>query len=626
MTFSLPRTEWRPVHEMVGEIAEKDPTRIAVRAGSGSLDYGALWAWAGRIAGRLAVAGVGRGTRIGVLVEPSAAMIAVVLGVLRSGAAYVPLDQAHPSTRIGAVLDDARVACVVTTAGAAPRLAEVDLPLVLVADASDEPELAAPAAIPAHEVLAADPAYIIYTSGSTGEPKGVLVEHRQLAASTIARHEVYAVAPTFLLVSPLAFDSSVAGVWGTLTTGGCLVVAASDETRDPERLLDLIARHQVTRILCVPSLYGVLLDAASRPDAARPSTLETVIVAGEALSDTLVARHFAERHSAAVLVNEYGPTEATVWASYRRFDRPGRVSIGGPVPGVQLYVLDDRMRSTAQGVEGELYIGGPGVSRGYVGRASATAGTFVADPFTPTAGARMYRTGDRVRWDDEGTLEFLGRRDEQVKIRGHRVELGAVENLLRAAPRVRDAVVVTDSARTQLTGFVLAASAVIEIERVHEYLASRLPAVMIPRIQVLDSFPVTVNGKVDRSRLRGRADENPHTSAPVAAPSGDPHSSAAGVIAAWAETLDVPDVPVDINFFDLGGNSFTMFQLQNALERHTGSRPSVVQLYRHTTVAAQAELIGRGAHPNESLADQRRAATRRHAARIRQRRTMRETS
>ncbi|MET9252668.1 non-ribosomal peptide synthetase [Streptomyces sp. NPDC003717] len=653
----LPRDKSTPVHELVARFARVTPNATAVSSGNRAIDYQALNAWADRIASRLAQAGVRRSSRVGVLVEPSTAMVAAVHGILRAKAAYVPVDLAHPDRRIADVLTDAQVCAVVTTGAAAHRVTSLDLPLVLVEETEGtEPiegarptaDTAEPDATDDEDEPAAcrhtgdspltvgdrltgddpvtddDPAYLIYTSGSTGEPKGVEVGHRELAASTLARRMVYPGEPVFLLVSPLAFDSSVAGLWGTLTAGGHLVVAGSDEVRDPERLSRLVERHGVTRLLCVPSLYSVLLDAAERYGMERLRTLETVITAGEPLPAELMDRHFDLHEGRVALVNEYGPTEATVWASYRRYDARGPVSIGGPVPGIRLYVLDEQLRPVPHDTEGELFIGGAGVSRGYFGRPDATARAFLNDPFAPAADARMYRTGDLVRWTAEGTLDYLGRRDHQVKIRGQRIELGAVESALAALPGVREAVVVPDATGTALIAFALAPS-LPAAQDLREQLARVLPTTMVPaRIEVLDSFPRTVNGKADRSRLRESAQEG-HLASEPATPHRKPESAAhpAGtdadptdtVRAAWAEVLKAQSVPVDVNFFDLGGHSLAMFQLQDALERHTGSRPPIVALFRHTTVTAQAELIkGGGAQAHDTKAEARRSAARRARA------------
>ncbi|MEJ3744817.1 non-ribosomal peptide synthetase [Actinomycetes bacterium KLBMP 9797] len=629
----LPSTGREPVHEAVARFAGSQPDRPAVHGGASTVSYRRLDAWSARVAADLAAVGIGRGSRVGVLAEPSPAMVAAVVGILRAGAAYVPVDPSWPDRRIADVLADAGVAAAVCAGADRARRPGAAVPggpggLAPPAD-SAAPGTAPPATAP---VSGDDPAYVIYTSGSTGEPKGVLVTHAQLAASTLARRLVYPGEPTFLLVSPLAFDSSVAGLWGTLTAGGTLVIASRDEVRDPERLVALVRRHGVTHTLCVPSLYEVLLDAAGRAGGGVLASLQTVIVAGEPLPQRLVERHFGWHGGRVALVNEYGPTEATVWASYRRFDAPGPVSIGGPVPGARLYVLDDDLRPVPPGVEGELCVGGAGVTNGYVGRTDATAEAFRPDPFAGAAGARMYRTGDRVRWNPDGTLHFVGRRDHQVKIRGHRVELGAVEAALSAVPGVHDAVAVPDPDRTGLVGFVRA-DAGVEPDQVREALAGRLPQAMVPgRIRVLEHFPLTFSGKVDREELRAAATETvPATAVPApgsAAPGSAVGGSVAGVAAAWSEVLKVSPVPADANFFDLGGHSLAMFQLQDALERHTGVRPSVVALFQHTTVSEQAALVSAGAAgTGRSPADRSAAVARRaRAVRARRQRATRERS
>ncbi|NUP21016.1 MAG: amino acid adenylation domain-containing protein, partial [Streptomyces sp.] len=560
----------RPVHLTVADLASADPGRTAVVCGDDTVDRGTLDTWARRIAARLTAAGVRPGDRVGVLADRSTAMVAAVLGAMHAGAAYVPVDPANPDERIATLLSDAQAAAVIVTGAHGTRLAPFAGTAVVVAD---DPELrtAAPGdaadARPDAATGLDDAAYLIYTSGSTGAPKGVVVEHAQLAASTAARREVYPGEPVFLLLSPLAFDSSVAGLWGTLTAGGRLVVAGADEYRDPEALVGLIERHSVSHLLCVPSLYDTLLASAERTGPARLASLTTVITAGEALPEALLRRHTAVLGPSAALVNEYGPTECTVWASYRRCRPEGPVDIGGPVPGALLYVLDGAGRLVPPGVTGELHIGGAGVARGYLGRSEDTARAFVPDPFEGGA-ARMYRTGDLVRWTVEGTLEFLGRRDNQVKIRGHRIELGAVETALRGCPGVREAVVVPDAAGTRLAGFVLTDEPA-GLPAVRARLAAKLPEAAVPSVlRALEVFPVTVNGKADRSALAALLDTEPAPApAPTASvPAGD---TLAQVAAAWAEVLTVDTVPADVNFFDLGGHSLLVIRLQDALERHT---------------------------------------------------------
>lgn len=543
------------------QVAGHDPDETAVVFGAETLTYGQLWHKAGRIAAYLAEAGVRPGDLVGVVLPRSADMVAAVLGVHRAGAGYVPVDPAHPRERIAAAFADAQVTAVID--GPVPDTA-----------ADPPPVSAGPGA----------PAYAIYTSGTTGKPKGVLVTHGQLAASTAARRQVYPETPVFLLVSPLSFDSSVAGLWGTLAAGGCLVIAGDDDVRDPERLLALIHDHKVTDLLCVPSLHDLLLREAARSGA--PPGLREVIVAGEALTEAVLSRHFGLLPGV-TLVNEYGPTEATVWSTYRRYTEPGPVDIGGPVPGARLYVLDESLRLAPPGATGELYVGGAGVSRGYLGRPAATAAAFLPDPFVG-GGARMYGTGDRVRWSDEGTLEFLGRLDEQVKIRGHRVELGEVEAALLAVPGVRTAAVIAH--RNTLVGFVTADTP-LDPARVRRAVADRLPPVLTPTaVHQVEQLPRTTNGKVDRVALAAAVPEAARTEVPT-------DELSRQVCAAWTEVLDVPSVPSGANFFDVGGHSLLVPLLQDALRRHTGVHLPVLDLFRFTTVSDQANRLRGGTEP-----------------------------
>jgi amino acid adenylation domain-containing protein len=567
------------VGRLVERIAQADPDREAVICGEDRLSYGRLRSGALAAVAALTDAGVVPGDRVAVLAPRSTAMITALLGAHLAGAVAVPLDVDHPDARLTRALADCGAKVLLGTAGTVARGRALGLAAL---DMTALPEPFVTPALPPREER--DAAYMIFTSGSTGRPKGVVVEHGGLAASTAARRAVYPGEPVFLLLSPLAFDSSVAGIWGTLTAGGRLVVAGPDDVRDPGRLLGLIERHAVTDLLCVPSLHGVVLGEARRAGSADAlRSLRRAVVAGEPLPEQVMGLHFALLPGVE-LVNEYGPTEATVWSSYRRYRAPGAIDIGGPVPGYSLYVLDHALRPVPRGVLGELYVGGPGVARGYLGRPADTGAAFLPDPFAERLGARMYCTGDRVRLTEDGGLAFLGRADDQLKIRGHRIQPGEIETVLREAPGVREAAVVAHG-QGRLAAFITGGA---DPARVRQEAVDRLPAVMVPgAVHVVERLPLTTNGKVDRKRLAEEADRR----VPVAAPGGRVRPEHAEVVAAWREVLGVVEVPVDVNFFDVGGHSLLMPLLQEALHRRTGVRVPILDLFRHSTVADMAARL-----------------------------------
>ncbi|MER5631507.1 non-ribosomal peptide synthetase [Streptomyces nitrosporeus] len=588
----------RLVHELVAETAAAKPDRPAVACGSVTLGYGELLARADALAAGLAERGVRPGERVALLMPPSAEMVVAALGVLRAGAAYVPLHPGDPEARLRAVLADAGVAALVCGEGEFARSGSgrlLGLPALSTAEASSGARFAEP-----HRARPEDTAYVIYTSGTTGEPKGVVVPHRALAASTAARQQTYGDYRRFLLVSPLSFDSSVAGLWGTLASGGLLVVAEQEDVRDPERLVRLVERHGVTATLSVPALYAGLLDAAGRTDPRRLATLEVVTTAGEALPESLVAQHFA-LNGPALLVNEYGPTEATVWCTFRRFEQPGPVDIGIPAPGARLYITDRRGRLMPPGTSGELRVGGAGTADGYLGLPEKTAESFLDDPY---ASGRLYRTGDWVRRGDTGGLSFLGRRDELVKVRGHRVELGAVTSALLGCDGVEEAAVLLAPGGMSLAGYLVAGPGYDEAA-VRARLAGALPPAAVPgALRLVPAMPRTVHGKVDHEALQALG-ADAGAGAPGPAERDEPVTEAgteAAVRAAWCEVLGVASVASDVNFFDAGGHSLLVPVLQMEIESRTRARVEIVDLFAATTVASQAALVSRSSGGPEAAA------------------------
>jgi amino acid adenylation domain-containing protein len=503
-----PYPRQQPVHRLFEEQARRTPEAPAVALGEASLTYRQLDARADRLARRLRAEGAGPGRLVGILAERSPDFVVAILATLKAGAAYVPLDPEYPQDHLARVIADSGLSLLLTQERVPAALrALAPRPLLLDAETAREGGTDGDGGLPVDGGAGPDdPAYVIYTSGSTGTPKGVVVTHRNLAHSTWSRFLVYeAPVEAYLLVPSFAFDSSIAGIFWTLCGGGTLVLLGASGAGDLAELTAALIRHRVSHLLCIPSLWALL--AAQAPPVAL-HTLSTVIVAGEPCPPDLPAVHRRKLPHAA-LFNEYGPTEGTVWCTVHRCAEPapGRpVPIGGPIPNARIILVDTGLQPVPPGVPGELLLGGTGVAGGYLGRPGLTAERWVPDPWAAEPGSRLYRTGDLARSLPGGEIEFLGRRDDQVKVRGFRIEPGEVEQVLRQNPAVREAVVVArDDGRggRQLAAYVVADGG----ERpapgaLRTFVAARLPAHMVPRwTVVLDDLPRTPNGKVDRRRL-----------------------------------------------------------------------------------------------------------------------------
>ncbi|MGH7561803.1 MAG: amino acid adenylation domain-containing protein [Gemmatimonadales bacterium] len=563
--------------------ALRTPTAMAVACGADHLTYEQLASSARGIAARLRALGVGPGMPVGLVAERAADTVVGLVGILEAGAAYVPLDPAHPAERIARIAKDAGLAVIVGRTAALTALPEVvtdgrkTVALDHSASRGDEQAAALPAGT--------DLAYVIYTSGSTGEPKGVEVTHANLLASTLARLEFYEDAPvgSYLLLSPFAFDSSVAGIFWTLATGGTLVVPPEGSQLDADALARIMTAERVTHMLALPSLYRILLDTA--PDAALES-LRAVIVAGEPCPGQLPARHRA-RVPRAAFYNEYGITEATVWSTAWKLG-PGDplpppeapVPIGRAIPGARLVVLDAAQAPVPVGIPGELFIGGPGVAAGYRGRPALTAERFVPDPFASETGARLYRTGDRVRRVSSGDLEFLGRIDDQIKLRGYRIELGDIEAALRLNPDVTEACAMLREdtpGAPRLVAYAVARGPEPSAADMGRFLGERLPDYMVPGALVwLSALPLTPNGKVDRKKLPAPAVDAAMARVAYVPPSGQVEEAVAEIM---ADVLGVPRVSVTADFFAMGGSSLLGMRLMARLNGALGVRLSWARLF-----------------------------------------------
>jgi amino acid adenylation domain-containing protein len=558
------------VHRLIEARAAAKPDAVAVECAGQALTYRQLDDRAGRLASGLRARGAGPGTVVAVHMERSVDLVAALLAVLKSGAAYLPLDPAYPSERTGGIMADARPAILLTDQRPAGTLGEhAGMTMFL----NDE--------LPAAGPVTADPepddlAYVIYTSGSTGKPKGVGVTHRNLAHSTAARSRFYREpVEGFLMVSSVAFDSSVAGLFWTLCDGGRLVLSPSGADRDPRRLAKLVAEHDVTHLLSVPSLYEAVHEAA---EPEQLSSLRTVIVAGEAMPAGLPVPDGTR------LFNEYGVTECSVWSSVAAVEPGDPVTIGRAIADTTLHVLDDEMAPVPAGAVGELFIGGAGVARGYLNRPGLTATRFVPDPFGQP-GTRLYRTGDLARLRPGGQTELIGRVDHQIKLRGFRIEPAEVEAVILAVqPGIAEAVVT--STRSVLTAYLVHRDGVTaDIADLRDRLRRELPEYMVPAAYVaLPDLPRTPNGKVDRGALPSPSGSHQ--------PFEAPRDALEKVLAHWWEELfETEPIGVHDDFFELGGHSLLALQLLARIEDQFAVELPLDVLFDAPTVAGLAARL-----------------------------------
>src|SRR5215207_2311202 len=549
------------LHTLFEAQAARTPDAVALTFNDTGLTYSELDSRANQLARHLRTLGVGPESRVGVCVERSTEMVVGLLGVLKAGAAYVPLDPEYPSERIAYMLEDGEVSVLFTQSSLLDTLPRQSA-RVLCLD-SDWPLISEHSGDALGlEVSAEHPAYVIYTSGSTGRPKGVVITHR-----AISNHMLWMSGEMpldaddrVLQKTPLSFDASVWEFYAPLLCGARLVMAPPGVHRDSAALVRLMREESVTVVQVVPSMLRLLVE---EDEIAECGSLRRVCVGGEALSVELVKR-FRERVDAE-LYNLYGPTEATIDASAWRADESGRVTIGRPIKNAQMYVVDEGFNPVPVGVAGELLIGGEGLARGYLNRPELTAEKFIPNPFGEDGGGRLYRTGDLVRYLAEGELEYLGRIDHQVKVRGFRIELGEIEAALESVESVKQAVVVAreEGGESRLVAYVVGeGGAELGVGELRAQLRERLPEYMVPSAFVsLGEMPLTPNGKVDRRALpepdgqrggRGEAD--------YVAPRTPTEELLAGI---WSSVLRAERVGIEDNFFELGGHSLLATQLMS---------------------------------------------------------------
>ncbi|NEQ52629.1 MAG: amino acid adenylation domain-containing protein [Leptolyngbya sp. SIO3F4] len=439
------------IHQLIEAQVGQTPEAPAVIFERQTLTYHELNQQAEQLARWLQANNVGPNDRVALCLNPSLDRIVAILAVLKAGGAYVPLDPTYPADRIAYCLADTAPKFLITQRSVV--LPETSVPLVYLDEERQTPDQ--PLRLSSiHSAQPDDLAYIIYTSGSTGKPKGVMVSHRNLVHSTTARFHVYPEpVGKFLLLSSIAFDSSVAGIFWTLCQGGTLVLPPQRIEQDLQQLAQLIDKQQITHTLCVPTLYSLLLKSVNPKHLAK---LRTVVVAGEACPPNLVEQHY-DKLPATELYNEYGPTEATVWCTAHRVSaapETGSVPVGQAIPNIQIYLLDQDLRPVPTGAIGEIYVGGDGITQGYLNQPEKTAAAFIVLENEQWQPGRLYKTGDLARYRADGVLEWLGRADRQIKIRGYRIELGEIEDLLRSHPTIQEAVVVARTSDASINDLV----------------------------------------------------------------------------------------------------------------------------------------------------------------------------
>ena len=605
-SVSVAHDSTRCVHQLIEAAACVAPDVSAITAGQDTLNYRELNQCANRLAHFLRRRGVKPGMLIAVCLDRTVDLPVALLAVLKTGSAYVPLDPAHPEDRLRYTIEDAKVICVITLRRFS-SLVEDASPSILLLDELRDAILSENDTSPSTIVEPNDLAYVIYTSGSTGRPKGVEVEHRNVVAFLEAmRHEPgLAAGNSLLAVTTMSFDIAGLEIWLPLSVGARVVIAASTDVIDAGRLISLMETNGITVMQATPATWQLLCDEgwSGRRDL-------RVLCGGEALPRELAA---ALIDRVGEVWNMYGPTETTIWSTISRVTEPARgISIGRPIANTRTYVLDASGRPTPMGWIGELCIGGKGVTRGYRGRPELTAKSFVTITRPDEVLERIYHTGDLVRLRNDGQLEWLCRKDQQVKVRGYRIEPGEVEAVLASQPGVGECVVIARDigiGDSRLLAYITAAKgAPFDLDATRAALRARLPEYMVPSIfTILASLPLTPNGKIDRKALPTPAAPAPQEGHGVDILMTPEQRLVADI---WRELLRVDRIGLHDNFFDLGGHSLLLIRLRAALKRQLGKEFSLIEMFQRTTVAAQAEPISSAPGSGEAVQRARARAER----------------
>lgn len=607
------------LHQLFENQVRCAPDRVAVRFEEQQWTYRELNERSNQLARYLQRLGVKQNCLVGVCMERSLEMVVALLAILKAGGAYVPIDPDYPPERVAFMLEDAAPGVVLTHNAIAARLRNLDARLVIVDRdwdriATQQAEDLAPATRP--ESLA----YMIYTSGSTGRPKGAMNSHASICNRLLWMQDHYHLTPadSVLQKTPFSFDVSVWEFFWPLLAGARLIVAVPGGHKDPAYLIQVIRDQHITVMHFVPSMLAMFLEERGVREC---TSLRQVICSGEALPFELQERFFESLP--AELDNLYGPTEAAVDVTYWHCERNSRrklVPIGRPVANTQVHILDRDLRRQPIGIPGELYIGGVQVGQGYHKREELTAQRFILDPFSKSPTARLYRTGDLCRWLPDGSIEYLGRTDFQIKIRGLRIELGEIESVIGEYPTLRSCVVVARQDKAgdpQLVAYVVSqAGNEVSSDDLRDYLRAKLPEYMVPALFVsLRELPISPNGKVDRKALPvpAQSPTDGQGFAPVA-PENDAECKVARI---WQELLSIAQIGRNSNFFDLGGHSLLLIRARNKLEQLFTKKIPIVEMFRRPTVRSLAEFLASDSEPVLLVRNRKQMENFRDAARTR---------
>jgi len=579
-------------------IAAASPSNIAASCGSESITYGDLNRAANRIAHALLALQPASEAIVAIYIHRSVAMLAAMLGVLKAGCAYLPIDPGYPPARVADTLEDAAPAALITSTHLASGLPALPFPTLLLPQPAEKTDDSNPPLRSTPDSLA----YLMYTSGSTGKPKGVLVTQRNVMRLFTQTDHWFRFDATdvWTMFHSFAFDFSVWEIWGPLLTGGRLVIVPFEISRATEEFYALLSAERVTILNQTPSAF-YLLDQVDAAGPALPLFLRTVIFGGEALQYPAL-RNWFQRHGDRTprLINMYGITETTVHVTYREVTAADAQAetdslIGEPIPDLHLHILDPDLKPVRDGEDGELCIGGDGVARGYLNRPELTAQRFVPDPFSASGGL-LYRSGDLARRRADGQLVYLGRNDHQVKINGFRIELGEVEAAVAAVPGVRQVCVLAqpgpDGRQRLAAYFVAEGNAPFSAHTLSQFLSERSPAQMLPSFYIqMPAFPLTSNGKIDRAALPKPVSG----SLAPALETGTPMQQR--VAAVWREVLEAPSVSLDENFFDIGGTSILLIRIRKELQDQLARQIPITWMFECTTIRAIADRLSNAADP-----------------------------